>query len=199
LPNRQLRGKHLASRRLLEARRLSIAYSSPSEIIRAVRDVAMQIHEGETLALAGETGSGKSTLGLAILGLLDSRAKVESGEILYEERSLISLSKRDWQEIRGSKMGIVFQDARGSLNPVLTIKDHLIESLRAHQKICRKEAQTRALELLQEVGLPKGHEKLYPFELSGGMCQRVAIALAMNQRVLWTRQSKIRSSICFCV
>jgi peptide/nickel transport system ATP-binding protein len=176
----------LSSRPLLEARRLSIAYTSSSETVRAVRDVSMQIHEGEILALAGETGSGKSTLGLAILGLLDSNATVESGEILYEGRSSLSLNSRDWRELRGRRIGIVFQDARGSLNPVLTINDHLVETLRAHQPISRKEAQTRALDLLREVGLPKGSAKRYPFELSGGMCQRVAIALAIcnNPRLL---------------
>jgi peptide/nickel transport system ATP-binding protein len=191
LPNRQLRGMHLSPRPLIEARRISIAYITSSEIVRAVRDVSMQIHEGETLALAGETGSGKSTLGLALLGLLDSKSKVESGEILYEGRNLLSLSKRDWQGIRGRNIGIVFQDARGSLNPVLTIKDHLVETLRAHQRISAREALARARDLLQEVGLSKDDEGLFPFELSGGMCQRVAIALAMsnNPRLLIADES----------
>lgn len=176
----------MAPRSLLEVQHLSIAYLSSSETLRAVRDVTLQVYEGETLALAGETGSGKSTLGLAILGLLDPQAQVESGDILYEGCSLQSLRKRDWKGIRGRKIGIIFQDARSALNPVLTIRDHLIETLQAHQPLSKKEAQSRALDLLQEVEIPKGHEKLYPFELSGGICQRVGIALAIcnNPRLL---------------
>jgi peptide/nickel transport system ATP-binding protein len=170
---------YLAPRPLLEIRHLSISYSSSSEILRAVRDISLQVYEGETLALAGETGSGKSTLALAVLGLLDPQAYVESGEISYEGCSLQSLKKRDWKEIRGRKIGIIFQDARSTLNPVLTVENHLIETLRAHQPLTKKKAQARALELLQEVGIPKGHEKLHPFELSGGICQRVGIALAI--------------------
>jgi len=169
----------LDSRSLLEVRRLSISYVSSSEIVPAVRDVSLNVCEGETLALAGETGSGKSTLGLAVSGLLDSGARVESGDILYEGICLQSLSERDWRRIRGRVISMIFQDARSALNPVLTIRDHLMETLRAHGQFSRKEAQKKALALLQEVGLPKGHEKLYPFELSGGMCQRVGIALAI--------------------
>ena len=170
---------YLAPLPLLDVRRLSIAYVTSAERVPAVRDVSLKILEGETLALAGETGSGKSTLGLAISGLLDSRANVESGEIRFEENSLRSLSDRGWRRIHGRKIGIIFQDARSALNPVLTIKDHLVETILAHQKISRKEAQARALSLLKDVGIPEGHEKLHPFELSGGMCQRVGIALAI--------------------
>ena len=171
---------------LLEVQRLSVSYHSSSEILCAVRDVSLRVYEGETLAIAGETGSGKSTLGLSIAGLLDAQAKVESGDILYEGNSLRSLRRQDWNAIRGRKIGIIFQDARSALNPVLTIKEHLIETLQAHQSLSRRQAQAQALSFLLEVGLPKGHEKYYPFELSGGMCQRVGIALAIcnNPRLL---------------
>ena len=163
-----------------------MAYSSSAGIVHAVRDVSLEIREKETLALAGETGSGKTTLGLALSGLLDSQARVVSGEILFEGRSHRSLSNRDWQQIRGPKIGIIFQDARSALNPILTIKDHLIETILAHQRISRKEAQLRASGFLQEAGIPKSHEKRYAFELSGGMCQRAGIALAIcnNPRLL---------------
>jgi oligopeptide/dipeptide ABC transporter ATP-binding protein len=177
---------HLALHPLLEVQHLSVAYPSSSGAIQAVRDISLQIFEGETLALAGETGSGKSTLALAVLGLLNRDTQAESGEIIFEGHSIQSLGNRDWESIRGRKIGIIFQDARSALNPVLTVKDHLIETFQAHQQISSKEAQARALDLLQEVGIPKGHEKLYPFELSGGICQRVGIALALcnNPRLL---------------
>ena len=164
---------------LLEVRHLSVTYPSSAGAIHAVRDISLEIYEGETLALIGETGSGKSTLALAILDLLDQQTKVESGDILYEGRSVNTPGKDGWKSILGGKIGIVFQDARGALNPVLTVEDHLVETMQAHQQISNKEAHTRSLDLLQEVGIPKGHGKLYPFELSGGISQRVGIALAI--------------------
>ncbi len=170
---------NLELRPLLEVGNLSIAYHSSSGIIRAVRSLSLQICAGETLALVGETGSGKSTFALAILGLLDRRAQVESGEILFEGCNIRSLNRRDFQKIRSRKIGIIFQDSRAALNPVLSIGDHLIETIRAHQEISKKGARDKALELLQEVGIPGGHEGLFPSELSGGTCQRVGIALAI--------------------
>ncbi len=164
---------------LLKVKNLSIAYRSTSEIIRAVRNLSLQICEGETLALVGETGSGKSTFAVSILGLLDHQAQVESGEILFEGCSIRSLNKREWKKIRGAKIGMVFQDSRAALNPVLTIGDHLIETICAHQEISKTRAREKALVLLHEVGIPEDQERLYSSELSGGACQRVAIALAI--------------------
>jgi oligopeptide/dipeptide ABC transporter ATP-binding protein len=157
-----------------------------SQIIQAVRNVSFKISAGETLAIVGETGSGKSTCALSLLGLLGYQAHVESGEILFEGRSLRQLKSREWKSIRGRKIGMTFQDASGALNPILSIEDHLIETLRAHQKLSKKRARIRALEILHEVGISKGKEKLYPFELSGGASQRVGIALAIcnNPRLL---------------
>jgi len=176
----------LAMAPLLEVSHLCVSYAHNSEIIRAVRGVSLQIPEGETLSLVGETGSGKSTLAHAVLGLLDDRARVDSGEIVFEGRSLQSLKRRDWKDVRSLKIGIVFQDMRSALNPVLTLGRHLTETLRAHRKLSRKAARARALELLREVGIPGTYERLYPFELSGGECQRVGIALAIcnNPRLL---------------
>ncbi len=169
----------MANRPLLEIRHLSVSYQTNTGIVRALRNVSVEIFEGETLSLVGETGSGKSTLAHAILGLLDRRSRWESGEIFLEGRSLSRLKQREWKSIRSRKIGIVFQDMRSALNPVLTIGSHLIETLRAHQPLSRKQARRRALELLQEVGLPEGHARLYAHELSGGECQRVGIALGI--------------------
>ena len=185
---------NLAPHPLLDVRNLSITYNLSSQIIsagrfavqRAVRNVNFQISEGETVALVGETGSGKSTLALSFLGLLDQRAQIDSGEIFLEGRNINSLDDRDWKNLRSRKIGIAFQDARSALNPILSIEDHLIETLRTHQELSKKESKETALGLLQEVGIPEGQEKLYPFELSGGACQRVGIALAIcnNPRLL---------------
>ena len=177
---------NLALRPLLEVRNLSITYLSSSATVRAVRNVSLHISEGETLALAGETGSGKSTLALSMLGLLDSPTQVESGEILFEGQNVLLLNERDWNGIRNRKIGIIFQDARGALNPVLSAEDHLMETLRTHQKLSKKRARAMVLELFHEIGMPEGQERLYPFELSGGACQRIGIALAIcnNPRLL---------------
>jgi oligopeptide/dipeptide ABC transporter ATP-binding protein len=162
---------------ILEVRELVVSYRAGAEPVRALRGACMHIHEGETVALAGESGSGKSTFALAILGLLDPQD--HSGEILYKGGALQSLSKREWKKIRSREIGIVFQDARSVLNPVLTILDHMVETLRAHQPISKKDARRKAMELFHEVGIPEGQERLYPFELSGGTCQRAGIALGI--------------------
>ncbi len=138
------------------------------------------------MALAGETGSGKSSLALALLGLFDESSHVESGEILFQGFSLRSLRESDWKGVRGRKIGMIFQDARSALNPVLTIESHLVETIRAHQEISKKEARARAIDLLRDVGISSSQLSLYPFQLSGGECQRIGIALAIcnNPRLL---------------
>jgi oligopeptide/dipeptide ABC transporter ATP-binding protein len=148
-------------------------------MVPIVRDVSLEVFSGETLALAGETGSGKSTLALALLGLIGRQMSIEAEAVLYEGTSITGMSEGRAKGICGKKIGIVFQDSRSALNPVLTVQEHLMETLRAHRKLSRKEARARALELLEEVGIPGDHAKLYPFELSGGISQRVGIALAI--------------------
>ena len=166
---------------LLDVRHLTVSYLSPSGPIHAVRDLSLEVAPAEIVALAGETGCGKSTLALSLLGLLDRRAKLESGSILFEGRELASLTEKQWRTIRGRRIGMIFQDARGALNPVLTIGDHLLETLRAHQEIPRRQARSAAVRLLAEVGIPDPEKSVrrFPHELSGGMCQRVGIALAI--------------------
>lgn len=163
---------------ILDVRNLSVSYASRRVPVQAVRAVTFEVSPGETFALVGETGCGKSTIALSLLGLLHSRDHIE-GEILFEGRELRRLTAGDWRRIRGRKIGSVFQDSRGSLNPVLTIEDHLIEALRAHRAISRSSARIRARELLAEVGIAKLHTGRYPSQLSRGMCQRVGLALAI--------------------
>lgn len=165
---------------LLSVRNLSVSYHTPSGPQRAVEDVSFELAPGETMGLAGETGSGKSTVAQAILGLLQG-GRVETGEILFEGQSLSDLGERAWRRIRGGRIGFVFQNARGSLNPVLTVGQHFDETLQAHGRTTRRQSRSRAQELLAEVGIPEPGFILnrFPFELSGGACQRVAIALAV--------------------
>jgi oligopeptide/dipeptide ABC transporter ATP-binding protein len=169
---------------LLDVQNLSIIYPDSSGPICAVRDVSFCIEPGESLCLVGETGSGKSTIALALLGLLESNRHLIAGQVLFEGQNLGGLSRREWKRIRGRRISLVFQDARSSLNPVLTVGDHLVEALQAHQPISKRYARMRARELLREVRIPepKFHMERYPFELSGGMCQRVAIALGVCNR-----------------
>jgi oligopeptide/dipeptide ABC transporter ATP-binding protein len=168
---------------LLSVRNLSVSYHTSSGPQRAVEDVSFEIGPGETLGLAGETGCGKSTVALAILGLLDG-GRVEAGSILFEGQSLLNASERAWRQLRGGRIGFVFQDARGSLNPVLTVGRHFEEALRAHGRLTRRQRQERASCLLVEVGVsdPAFILKRYAHELSGGTCQRVGIALAICNR-----------------
>jgi len=172
-------GKRLSdlNQPILEIRNLSVTYRGSPHFVHAVRDVSLSLAEGETLALAGETGSGKSTVALSVLGLLNAQA--QAGEILFRGRSIHSLTPGEWRTIRGGQIGIVFQDSRSALNPVLTISEHVIETLRAHQKLAKRKARERALEVLQEVGIREDQANLHPFALSGGTCQRAGIALAL--------------------
>ena len=169
---------------LLEIENLSVSYLTDGGAVHAVRDVSLHVDAGESLALVGETGSGKSTLALALLGLLEAPGAVVEGEIRIEGTRLAPDNGRLRGKLRGGRIGMVFQDARGSLNPVLTIGSQLMEVLRAHQDLSRKDANAAAQAVLGEVGIPEPGflSRCYPAQLSGGMCQRAAIALAICNR-----------------
>jgi len=177
---------HESDQPLLDVRHLSVSYPSPGGPVRAVRDLSFRMKRGEILALVGETGCGKSTLAMALLGLAESGGGSESCRILFEGSDLGTLDSRGWRSIRGRKIGMIFQDARSALNPVLTVGDHLIETLRAHERISPGCARQRAESVLAEVGIPDAAfcMRRHPLELSGGICQRVAIALALCHRPL---------------
>jgi oligopeptide/dipeptide ABC transporter ATP-binding protein len=149
-----------------------------------VRDVSFDLTAGETLGLTGETGCGKSTLALAVLGLLGKAGRLLSGEIRFEGESLTGLSDSECRRHRGARIGFVFQDARGALNPVMTIGQHLTEAIRAHRRVSAAEARERGRELLAEAGVPEPKFVMdrHASELSGGMCQRIGIALAICHR-----------------
>ena len=156
--------------------------------VQAVGNVDLSIDQGEILGLVGESGSGKSMLGLSILGLLPAGGKIIGGSIKAEGRELVGLEESDLRKVRGNDVAMIFQDSQSSLNPTKAIGDQVAEPVRLHRGASKKEAEERALEVLELVGLPRPKERLgyYPHQLSGGLRQRVmiAIALACEPKVL---------------
>ncbi|WZY01761.1 ABC transporter ATP-binding protein [Bacillus sp. FSL W7-1360] len=151
------------------------------KVVKAVDGVSFEVREGEVVALVGESGSGKSMTSLSIMGLVDDAGEV-NGSIRLDGEELTDLSERQLSKVRGQKMAMIFQEPMTSLNPVYTIGNQIMETLRKHKKMSKKEAEVRAIELLQLVGFGRAEENLksYPHELSGGMRQRVMIAIAMS-------------------
>ena len=171
-----------ASSRVLSVRDLHASFTTRREVVRAVRGVAFDLDKGERLGIVGESGSGKSALALSIAGLLEPPGRVERGEIWMDGRNLIELAERQLRAIRGRKVGFIFQDALSGLNPVKTVGSQIVESLRAHDAgVSRKAATRRAAELLSEVGIMAAERRVheYPHQFSGGMRQRVMIAMAI--------------------
>ncbi|MEZ4504053.1 MAG: ABC transporter ATP-binding protein [Dehalococcoidia bacterium] len=167
------------ARAILEIRDLSASYDSQGTRIPAVRQVDLDLHEGETLALVGESAAGKSSVALSVLGLLPDNATVEGGSIAYDGRSILGLDRAELQRIRGAEISMIFQDAQAALTPTITVGEQMAEIYRAHRGASKREAQSMALERLRET-LPDAERvaKAFPFQLSGGMAQRVMIAMA---------------------
>ena len=172
------------SERLLEVHELRTWFHTRQGIAKAVDDVSFTLARGEILGLAGESGSGKSVTGLSLLGLIDPPGRIESGRILYRGRDLRGLGAEALRQLRGDRIAMVFQDPMMTLNPVLRIDTQMIEALQAHASIGRADARARAGEALSKVGIPAPEARLesYPHQLSGGMRQRVAIAIALLNR-----------------
>jgi oligopeptide transport system ATP-binding protein len=168
-------------RSVLRVKGLSVTFASRRGSLAAVSDVSLEIGGGELLALLGESGSGKSATARAIMGLQAPNATVEADEILLGETDLLRLSKSDRRSIRGNRVSMVFQDALSALNPVLSIGDQIGELFREHRGVSRREAKEHATELLAMVGIPAPKKRIrqYPHEFSGGMRQRILIALAI--------------------
>ena len=167
---------------LLEVRNLRTSFLTSGGVVRAVDGVSWDIREGETVALVGESGCGKSVSALSIMRLVAPPAgRIEGGEILFKGRDLLKLSEPEMQEVRGRDIGMVFQEPMTSLNPVLTIGRQLTEGLEIHLKMTREAARERAVELLSMVGIPDAQRRLdqYPHHFSGGMRQRIMIAMAL--------------------
>lgn len=164
---------------LVKVRNLNVDYPTRRGTIRAVKNVDVDIYEGEIIGLVGESGSGKSTLGRALLRLPPSPGKIAGGKIEFDGRDLMQLSAREVRLLRGARISMVFQDPMTCLNPLQSVSDHLIETIQSHQPLGEKEARERSAELLDRLGIKRERLDDYPHQLSGGMRQRVMIGLAL--------------------
>ena len=167
---------------LLEVTNLRTTFFTAAGVVRAVDGVSWDVQAGETVALVGESGCGKSVSALSVMRLVDEAAgRIEAGEILYKGRNLLALSEEQMRSVRGREIAMIFQEPMTSLNPVLTIGRQLTEGLEIHMKLTPPEARSRAVELLAMVGIPDPQRRLaqYPHHFSGGMRQRMMIAMAL--------------------
>ncbi len=167
---------------VLEARNLRVHYHTRRGPLKAVDGVSLSLLEGETVGVVGETGCGKSTLGKAVLGLLPPRTKVE-GSLLLRGRELVGLPESEYRRLRGEELALIFQDPMTRLDPLMKIRDHFVETLQAHERrIAKGEASRRTVEVLRSMGIPESRLDHYPHEFSGGMRQRIMIAMALVLR-----------------
>ena len=167
--------------RILEVEGLSVDIPVPAGMLHPVQDLSFHVDRGETLAIVGESGCGKSLTSLALMNLLPSRAKRRTSKLALDGQDLTGLSERQMSDLRGNRMSMIFQEPMTSLNPAYTIGDQLIEALRRHRGVTVGEARDRAVWLLEKVGITAARERLrqYPHQLSGGLRQRVMIAMAL--------------------
>ncbi len=169
---------------LLEVRNLRVEFPTRRGTLVAVDDLSFEIAPGEILGVVGESGAGKSLTGMAIIGLLEPPGRIASGEILLEGERIDNLAPERMRRIRGKRIGAIFQDPLTSLNPLFTIGEQLVETIQTHLDLDQRKARARAIELLAEVGIPAPEARIdnYPHHFSGGMRQRVVIALALCAR-----------------
>ena len=172
---------------LLSVRDLEVVYTSAGAVIHAVNGVSLEIKRGQSLGLVGETGAGKTTIAKSILGILpDPPAKVLNGQIILDGQDLLKLPEKEMRGIRGKKISMIFQDPMTALNPLMTVGDQIAEVVSLHEHCSKKESMNKAMQMLEMVGIPAERYVEYPHQFSGGMKQRVviAIALACNPELL---------------
>ena len=170
---------------LLEVRNLVTHFFTQDGVVKAVNGISYTVDEGETVALVGESGCGKTVSALSILRLIpEPPGKILGGEIIFRGKDLLKLSRQEMQQVRGAQISMIFQEPMTSLNPVLTVGRQLSEALQAHQNISPQAARDEAVKLLQMVGIPQAERRVkeYPHHFSGGMRQRVMIAMAISCR-----------------
>ncbi|ONG47642.1 methionine ABC transporter ATP-binding protein [Pseudoroseomonas deserti] len=168
----------------LEVRNLQTHFFTRAGVVKAVDGVSFTVGRGKVLGLVGESGSGKTVTGFSILGLVDAPGRITGGEILFHGQNLARLSEEEMRRLRGNRIAMIFQDPMMTLNPVLRVDTQMIETVLAHSKVSKEEARQRARDTLGMVGIPSPDERLksYPHQFSGGMRQRVAIAIALLHR-----------------
>lgn len=177
----------MEGKELLKIEDLVVQYVVDRDIVEAVNGITLAIKDGKTLGLVGETGAGKTTTALSIMGLIpDPPGKIVRGKVLYHGEDLLRKSEKEMRQIRGQGIAMIFQDPMTSLNPVLTVGDQIVEVIKLHNKIANSEAAERAKKMLELVGISGDRYDEYPHQFSGGMKQRViiAIALACNPQLL---------------
>ncbi len=173
--------------KILEVKDLHVHYFSNRKTVRAINNLSLDMQRGRVLGLVGETGAGKTTLALSILNMIRApQGKIISGSIRFDDKDILAMSKQELRELRGKDIAMIFQDPMTALNPVLTVGDQIAETIFKHEKVSKDEAWAKAEKMLETVGIPGARAKEYPHQFSGGMKQRVVIALSLacNPRLL---------------
>jgi len=167
---------------LLEVDDLRIEFDTPEGKAWAVNGVSFHIREGETLGLVGESGCGKSLTALSILRLITPPGRIASGRVLFRGRDLLTVSEPEIRKVRGKEIALIFQEPVAALNPVFTVGDQIAEAIRVHNRVSKKDAMAEAVRLLKLVQIPDAERRVreYPHQMSGGMCQRIMIAMALS-------------------
>jgi len=168
--------------RILEVRDLEVSFATEEGVVQAVDGVSLDLDAGEVLAVVGESGSGKSVTAMTLMGLTRSPNARFAGTATYKGVELVAATDEQLRQVRGAEIAMIFQDPMTSLNPVMKIGDQIVEQIQEHQGVPDTQARERAIEVLEQVGIPRARERIdaYPFEFSGGMRQRVMIALALS-------------------
>lgn len=165
---------------IIEIKDLRVEFKTETGVVKALNGLDLQLERGKTLGLVGETGAGKTTAGLAMLRLIpDPPGKVTSGEIYFNGENLFDKTENEMEKIRGEQISMIFQDPMTALNPVFTVEDQIAESISLHEDIAKHDAVEKARDMLELVGIPRERGKEYPHQFSGGMKQRVVIAIAL--------------------
>ncbi len=167
---------------ILSAKDIEVKFRVRDNYLTAIRGVSLDLYDGETFAIVGESGSGKSVFTKTFTGMLESNGQISNGSVMYEGKDLTKLkTDKDWEGIRGAKIATVFQDPMTSLNPIRTIGSQITEVIEKHQGVSSEEAKAQAIQMMEKVGIPKAETRFneYPFQYSGGMRQRIVIAIAL--------------------
>ena len=167
---------------VLEVKNLQTHFFSDTGVVKAVNDVSFTLRKGEVMGIVGESGSGKSVANMSIMNLIQRPGRVVGGEVIFNNEDIIKMSEKKLRDIRGNKIAMIFQDPMTSLNPFLRISTQMIETIQLHQKLSKQEARKKAIEMLTIAGIPAADERIdsYPHQFSGGMCQRVMIAMGLS-------------------